>query len=94
MPAQRPRAAFEPISPDLDIPALVDATPNFKFATKIHCNAIDRMGLGAFEKLVQLCVVQGGTPLVVEGFNESLDSSIFSEEWLRTHHGGKSKLSV
>ncbi|OJJ87278.1 putative JmjC domain protein [Aspergillus glaucus CBS 516.65] len=93
MPAQRPRAAFEPISPDLDIPALVDATPNFEFATKIHCNAIDRMGLGAFEKLVQLCVVQGGTPLVVEGFNESLDSSIFSEKWLRTHHGGKTEIA-
>lgn len=91
MPAQRPRAAFEPISPDLDIPALVDATPNFQFATRITCESIDERGLEKFEELVQLCVVKCGQPLVVEGFNEKLDNSIFSEKWLRTHHGKKSK---
>jgi len=48
------------------------------------------MGLGAFEKFVQLCMVQDGTPLVVKGFTENLDSPIFSEKWLRTHHGKKS----
>lgn len=92
MPAQRPRAALEPISPDIDVSALVDSASNFDFVARIHCDSIDQNGLESFEKLVLLHVVLGGKPLVVEGFNERLDSSIFSEKWLRTQHGKKSKL--
>lgn len=91
MPAQRPRAAFEPISPDLDVPALVDSTPTFELVARIHCDAIDEHGLANFEKLVLLHVVRGGRPLVIEGFNKRLDSSTFSEKWLRTHYGKKCK---
>lgn len=91
MPAQRPRAAFEPISPDLDIMNLVDSTPNFEYVSRIHCDAIDANGLENFEKLVWLHVVLGGKPLVIEGFNQRLDSSIFSEKWLRSHYSMKSE---
>ncbi|GAB1191493.1 hypothetical protein APSETT444_000672 [Aspergillus pseudonomiae] len=89
MPAQRPRAAFEPISPDLDVADLVDSTPNFEYVPRIHCDAIDANGLENFEKLVWLHVVLGGKPLVIEGFNQRLDSSIFSEKWLRSYYSMK-----
>jgi hypothetical protein len=91
MPAQRPRAAFEPIPPDLDVAALVESTPNFEYVIRIHCNSIDEHGLDNFDKLVRLHVILGGKPLVIEGFHERLDRSVFSEKWLRSHHSTKSK---
>ncbi|KNG80452.1 JmjC domain protein [Aspergillus nomiae NRRL 13137] len=93
MPAQRPRAAFEPISPDLDVADLVDSTPNFEYVARIHCDAIDANGLENFEKLVWLHVVLGGKPLVIEGFNQRLDNSIFSEKWLRSHYSMKTEFA-
>ncbi|OOF97715.1 hypothetical protein ASPCADRAFT_141260 [Aspergillus carbonarius ITEM 5010] len=93
MPAQRPRAAFEPFSPDLDIKTLVESTPNFEYAARIHCDAISENGLEIFEKLVLLHVVRGGKPLVVEGFDRWLDSSIFSEKWLRSHYSAKTEIA-
>ncbi|RAL05690.1 putative JmjC domain protein [Aspergillus ibericus CBS 121593] len=93
MPAQRPRAAFEPLSPDLDLKSLVEATPNFEYAARIHCDAIDENGLEIFEKLVLLHVVRGGKPLVVEGFDRWLDGSIFSEKWLRNHYSAKTEIA-
>lgn len=91
MPDQRARAAFEPIHPDLDVDALVESTANFEFVSRIHCDSIDRHGLENFEKLVWLHVFISGKPLVVEGFNERLDTSLFSEKWLRRHHSQKRK---
>ncbi|KAI2834225.1 hypothetical protein CBS147482_7144 [Aspergillus niger] len=91
MPAQRPRAAFEPLSPDLDLTALVNSTPNFQEAARIHCDMIDENGLEIFEKLVLFHVVRGGKPLVVEGFNHRLNNTIFSEKWLRTHYSSKTE---
>ncbi|KAL4896321.1 JmjC domain protein [Aspergillus ambiguus] len=86
MPSQRSRAAFEPIAPDVDIPALVESTPNFEYADRITCDAIDDFGLEKFEKIVLGHVILGGKPLVIGGFNERLDSSVFSERWLRARH--------
>ncbi|KAI5279049.1 hypothetical protein KEM54_004376, partial [Ascosphaera aggregata] len=51
MPARHPRAAFEPISPDLDVDALVTSSPNFQHAVRIPCEAIDQRGTDAFERL-------------------------------------------
>ncbi|KAL4963187.1 putative JmjC domain protein [Aspergillus stella-maris] len=89
MPAQQPRAAFEPISPDLDFEELVKSTPNFEEVVRIHCDAIDENGLENFEKLVLLHVIVRGLPLVVEGFDKQLDKALFSEKWLRTHYAAK-----
>ncbi|OJJ41267.1 hypothetical protein ASPWEDRAFT_100570 [Aspergillus wentii DTO 134E9] len=89
MPAQRPRAAFEPISPDLNLAQLVESTANFEFAVRIPCDSIDNNGLESFNKLVLLHVILGGRPLVIEGFNKRLDSSLFSEKWLREHYSAK-----
>lgn len=83
MPSQRPRAAFEPISPDLDLAALVEATPNFEYVVRIHFEMIDHQGIEAFEKLVLLHVIIGGKPLVVEGYQDRLDRWTFALQWLR-----------
>ncbi|PKY01855.1 JmjC domain protein [Aspergillus campestris IBT 28561] len=93
MPNQRTRAAFEPISPAIDVPALVESTPNFEYVTRIDCESIDDNGLENFEKLVFLHVIFRGMPLVIEGFNERLDSSLFSEKWLRTHYSTKTEVA-
>ena len=90
MPAQRPRAAFEPIPPDIDLYALVESTETFEFAVRIHCDAINEQGLENFEKLVLLHVILGGKPLVIEGYETRLENRIFSEQWLRDNYSAKS----
>lgn len=92
MPASRSSAAFEPISPDLDVAALVEQTENFEYAVRIHCDAIEQQGLPSFEKLVLLQVVVGGKPLVIEGYDTRLENWIFSVPWLKDNVGSKSEL--
>ncbi|KAK2753962.1 hypothetical protein FQN54_007321 [Arachnomyces sp. PD_36] len=89
MPAQRPCAAFEPISPDLDLSELVESTPNFDFVVRIHWSAIEDQGLERFEKLVLLHVILGGKPLVIEEYNERLEGWIFAVQWLRDNFASK-----
>jgi hypothetical protein len=89
MPSQRPCAAFEPISPDLDVAALVEATPNFEYVVRIHCDMIDHQGKEAFEKLVLLHVIVGGKPLVIEGYQQHLDRWAFGLQWLRDNYSQK-----
>lgn len=90
MPAQRPRAAFEPIAPDFDINGLIESTPNFSFVDRISVDQIDEKGVAAFEKLVLLHVIAGGKPLVVDGFENRLDPWTFSSKWLNDNVGSKS----
>lgn len=90
MPAQRPRAAFEPIAPDFDINGLIESTPNFSFVDRISVDQIDEQGVAAFEKLVLLHVIAGGKPLVVDGFENRLDPWTFSSKWLNDNVGSKS----
>lgn len=92
MPPQRSRAAFEAIPPDLDVVKLVNSTPNFEYVDRIHCDSIDELGLDNFEKMVLGHVILSGKPLVIEGFNDRLDKSIFSEKWLLKHHGARGEL--
>lgn len=91
MPAQsHPRAAFEPISPGIDVADLVESTPNFEYVVRIHCDAIDQQGVDEFEKLVLFHVILGGKPLVVEGYQDRLEKWIFGLQWLKDNHGSKS----
>ncbi|KAI1910953.1 hypothetical protein LOZ61_004154 [Ophidiomyces ophidiicola] len=90
-PRRQPRASFEPISPNLDLAALVESTPNFEYVVRIHCDAIDEQGIEDFEKLVQLHVIMGGKPLVVEGYQERLEKWTFSSQWLKDNHGKKTE---
>ncbi|KAK3673814.1 hypothetical protein LTR78_006369 [Recurvomyces mirabilis] len=89
MPATRPRASFEPISPHFDLKKLVESTPNFSFVDRISCHMIDQQGLAAFEKLVLLHVIAGGKPLVIDGYEDRLDPWTFSPKWLRDNCGEK-----
>ena len=91
MPAKRPRAAFEPIAPDLNVTALVEETENFEYATRISYGEIEKQGLEAFERLVTLHVVIGGKPLVIDGLEEKLDPWTFTPRWLQDNHGDKGK---
>ena len=92
MPAQRPRALFEPISPDLNLEELVESAPNFEFVHRIHCDTIAQEGAEVFEDLVLFNVILRGIPIVIEGFNERLDSSVFSKNWLKKNCSTKSRL--
>ena len=89
MPTSRPCAAFEPISPDFDLKALVESQPNFEWVVRIHCDMIDHQGLENFEKLVLIHVILGGKPLVIEGYEGRLDRWTFALQWLRDNCGSK-----
>jgi hypothetical protein len=89
MPAQRPRASFEPIPPDFDLKSLVEATPNFSYVDRISCDMIEQQGMAAFEKLVLLHVIVGGKPLVIDGFEDRLDPWTFQPKWLKDNCGDK-----
>ncbi|CAI7662248.1 unnamed protein product [Penicillium bialowiezense] len=89
MPAHRSRMAFEPMSPGLNINAIVDSTPNFEFAMRITCDSVDQFPLADFEKLVLYQVILSGKPLVIEGFQTHLDQELFSEKWLQEKYASK-----
>ncbi|KAK5167893.1 hypothetical protein LTR04_007001 [Oleoguttula sp. CCFEE 6159] len=93
MPAQRPRASFEPIPPDFDLKALVEKTSNFHYVDRISCDMIEAQGMEAFERLVLLHVIIGGKPLVVDGFEDKLDPWTFTPTWLRDNHGDKIEIA-
>lgn len=87
--AMHPQAKFDPIPPDFDLHALVDETPNFDWVVRISISQIRRLGTTGFEKLVQLHVIEGGRPLVIEGWNKVLPESIFSANWLESVYDKK-----
>ncbi|CZT24685.1 related to JmjC domain protein [Ramularia collo-cygni] len=89
MPAQRPRASFEPIAPTFDLKELVEKTANFSYADRISCDTIEQQGLVAFEKLITMQVIVGGKPLVIDGFDDLLDPWTFTPKWLRDNCGEK-----
>ena len=90
MPAQRPRASFEPIPPDFDLRTFVENAENFQYVDRISCEMIAQQGMDQFEKLVLLHVIIGGKPLVIDGFDELLDPWTFTPQWIRDNHGDKS----
>lgn len=92
MPSTRPRASFDPISPEFDLDALVEETPNFQYVDRISCDMIDQQGLEAFDRLVLLHVVIGGKPLVIDGYQSRLDPWTYSSKWLQDNLGDKGVL--
>jgi hypothetical protein len=81
-PASHPQAKFDPIPPDLDLYSLVDTSPNFNWVVRISISQIRRLGSAGFEKLVQLHVIEGGRPIVIEGWDKVLPQSLFGAKWL------------
>ncbi len=90
--ALHPQAKFDPIPPDLDLHTLVDRTPNFDWVTRISIAQIRRLGPAGFEKLVQLHVIEGGRPLVIEGWDRVLPNDLFSSTWLKNTYDKKRTL--
>ncbi|CAK7273057.1 hypothetical protein SEPCBS57363_005462 [Sporothrix epigloea] len=84
-----PQAKFVPISPDLDLHALVQDTPNFEWASHISASEIFVLGQQQFEKLVSIHVIDGGKPLVIKDWNEQLPSELFSAKWLEETYNRK-----
>ncbi|EHK16356.1 uncharacterized protein TRIVIDRAFT_214363 [Trichoderma virens Gv29-8] len=87
--AQHPQAKFDPIPPDLDLHSLVDHTPNFRWAQRVSRSQIRSLGQQDFEKLVAIHVIAGGKPLVIEGWDAALPSSLFSAGWLENAYDKK-----
>lgn len=87
--ALHPQAKFDPIPPDLDLHELVDSSPNFDWVVRISISQIRRLGPSGFEKLVQLHVIEGGRPLVIEGWDKVLPQSIFGAKWLEQQYDKK-----
>jgi hypothetical protein len=90
--AQHPQAKFDPIPPDLDLHSLVDRTPNFRWVQRVSRSQINSLGQQDFEKLVAIHVIAGGKPLVIEGWDDALPSSLFSARWLEDTYDKKRSL--
>lgn len=82
----RQRAVFRPFPPDLDVDSLVNTEPQFEYARRIDCNAIDQWPREDFERLVHLFVLELGKPLVIEGFQDRLHKGLFTRKWLKRNH--------
>jgi hypothetical protein len=87
--ALHPQAKFDPIPPDLDLHTLVAQTPNFKWVQRVSRAQIRNLGAQEFEKLVLIHVILGGKPLVIDGWNTTLPSSIFNVDWLERTYDKK-----
>lgn len=86
--ATHPQAKFDPIPPDLDLYSLVDRTPNFEWALRIHASKVRRT---EFDQLVYFSVFKQGRPLVIEGWDSKLPKSLFSSQWLEDNYNKKRK---
>ncbi|KAH8599156.1 hypothetical protein B0O99DRAFT_683136 [Bisporella sp. PMI_857] len=82
-PLSHPQAQFVPISPDLDLAALVDTSPNFDHVTRLPKEMLKGHSAQSLEQLILLHVVIGGKPLVIEGWEDHLDPYLFSPDWLQ-----------
>jgi hypothetical protein len=84
-----PQAKFDPIPPDLDLHALVDRTPNFKWVQRVSRSQIRNLGPQEFEKLVRLHVITGGKPLIIDGWDAILPKWLFGADWLEKTYDKK-----
>lgn len=87
--ALHPQAKFDPIPPDLDLDGLVDRTSNFKWVQRVSRSQIRNLGQQEFEKLVQIHVIAGGKPLVIDGWDALLPTKLFGIEWLEKTYDKK-----
>lgn len=87
--AAHPQAKFDPVPPDFDVHDLVDQSPNFDWVVRITISQIRQLGPAGFEKLVQLHVIEGGRPIVIEGWDRVLPRSLFGAKWLEQNYDKK-----
>ncbi|KFH44356.1 hypothetical protein ACRE_048760 [Hapsidospora chrysogenum ATCC 11550] len=84
-----PQAKFDPIPPDLDLVGLVDRTPNFKWVQRVSRSQIRGLGHQEFEKVVFMHVIQGGKPLVIDGYDGAIPKWLFNADWLEKTYDKK-----
>ncbi|EXV01281.1 JmjC and zinc-finger of monoamine-oxidase A repressor R1 domain protein [Metarhizium robertsii] len=84
-----PQAKFDPIPPDLDLYGLVDRTPNFKWVQRVSRSQVLGLGQQGFEKLIQIHVIAGGKPLVIDGWDALLPEELFNVNWLEKTYDKK-----
>lgn len=89
--ALHPQASFDPIPPDLDLRSLVDGTKRLKWAQRVSRAEIQNLRQEDFEKLILIHVVLGGKPLVIDGWDDVLPSSLFHPHWLENNYNKKRK---
>lgn len=92
-PSTHPQAQFVPISPALDLGALVEGTQNFDYVTRLPNHILLEHSVQSLEQLVLLHVVIGGKPLVIEGWGDRLPGWLFSPSWLLQNLDKKGKFS-
>lgn len=87
---ERPeRAEFKPLPPDLNIPHLIQSTPNFEHVIRIDARNINSSTIPDVEAYVHDHVIKKGLPLVIENWHLRSDfpSWIFCVQWLIENHG-------
>jgi hypothetical protein len=90
--ASHPQAQFVPISPDLDLNALVENTSNFDYVTRLPLQILNDQSIQHLEQFVLLHVVIGGKPLVIENWGDVIDPGLFSPRWLQDKIGKKGEV--
>ncbi|POS85669.1 hypothetical protein EPUL_002494 [Erysiphe pulchra] len=83
------QAQFIPISPEFDLDSFVQSSENIKYVTRLSKEIIKYHSAGSIEALVFAVVIKGGRPLVIEGWEPSLPSSLYSRKWLEDNLGDK-----
>ena len=89
-----PQAKFDPLPPDLDLPGLVQRTPNFKWVQRVSRSQIRNLGPQGFEKLVLVHVIAGGKPLVIDGWDAVLPKWLFSADSLEKTYDKKRRFML
>lgn len=84
-----PQAKFDPIPPDFDLHGLVERTRNFRWVQRVSRAQIRNLGPQEFEKLVQIHVIAGGKPLVIDGWDSVLPKWLFNVDWLEKTYDKK-----
>jgi hypothetical protein len=90
MTAQKPlfRPKFTPIPPHVDIPAVVNSTPNFQWAhredSRLHAAPYHQLN-----RIVGAVTLEQGLPIVVDNWHLRGDwnAAVFSHEWLERQYG-------
>jgi hypothetical protein len=82
----RPR--FTPIPQDIDIPALVHATPNFHWTHREDAR-LHSAPFNSLHQIIHAVTIEQGLPIVVDNWHlrQDWNAQVLSPEWLLRQHG-------
>lgn len=88
MPSQQhPRAQFVPLSPNIDLDALVEDNASFDHVRRLPQSDLEAHTVQSLEQLVYSYVVQEGRPLILEGWGSYMPPWLYSSKWLEENLG-------